>query len=575
MRYTHKRIYKYKNNIKKKFLVLISCFIFSICSINAFGAQRMAKSVNPNFQLEKTATPTGKDGEYEISLKVKKGNVKISKPVDIVMILDTSGSMKHSLKSLKESVNSFIENISSEVGNVRISLVSFSTRAKILSEFINVNSLNGYTNGYDINESAVNKLENDVNSIRSSGLTNAQEAFQLAGKQFLKAREGSSKYELFFTDGLPNVGLVKSDDDDDEDEYNSNQYEYKKIGYKKGIEQAEQAYYDLVKPYVKNLPSDCIFDDSRYCSLKTYSIGLLSNIDNDDDDTAREFLKYVQNSGFYEADEDDSLTGIYGEIAQNIIMDNSLGNNVQVTDEVTKPFSIVKNAYGAGITSKVTLGGKEIQINNNMQSISGNNISWNLGNLNNGELIIKFKIKTVDPYYGGKNIDTNVNATFDCIDPITKQKVSLVFNKPKVNIPYTKGSIKIIKEVNGDNSNTIQSNDKFKVNITGFNNSKYSVSLNKNKQEILEFYLKGKDTDISDNTDVSIPYLEAGKYNVKELIPMNYKLEGIYINGKEVNSGDFVLDNNNNNITIKIVNKYSNNGYFYDKSEKNNKFILK
>ena len=61
---------------------------------------------------------------------------------------------------------------------------------------------------------------------------------------------------------------------------------------------------------------------------------------------------------------------------------------------------------------------------------------------------------------------------------------------------------------------------------------------------------------------------------------MNYEIEGIYVGNTKVNKNmikdnKFTIDNTNNNITIKVVNKYVNDKYFYDKAEEENVLELK
>ena len=74
-------------------------------------------------------------------------------------------------------------------------------------------------------------------------------------------------------------------------------------------------------------------------------------------------------------------------------------------------------------------------------------------------------------------------------------------------------------------------------------------------------------------------YINVGTYNVEEILPMNYELEGIYVynsnTGSYEKTNKFTIDKKNKNIKIKVKNKYVNDKYFYDKEEKENIFELK
>ena len=105
-----------------------------------------------------------------------------------------------------------------------------------------------------------------------------------------------------------------------------------------------------------------------------------------------------------------------------------------------------------------------------------------------------------------------------------------------------------------------------------------------NSEETLNFYLKGENTDISINTDTSLNYLTVGQYKIEELLPMNYQQVDVYVEtgGKIVKFEDwenynketktFMIDKDNNNITIIVKNTLVNKGYWFDKTDVENKF---
>ncbi|UXZ08771.1 VWA domain-containing protein [Clostridium perfringens] len=89
------------------------------------------KETNSKVNLLKTATDLG-NGEYEISLKMKGNKRSIVKPVDIIMVIDKSGSMKAEMPVLKSSVGNFLDNIQNSFGDdAKVSVITFSGNENI------------------------------------------------------------------------------------------------------------------------------------------------------------------------------------------------------------------------------------------------------------------------------------------------------------------------------------------------------------------------------------------------------------------------------------------------------------
>lgn len=289
-------------------------------------------------------------------------------------------------------------------------------------------------------------------------------------------------------------------------------------------------------------------------------------------------------------------------------------NKAKVKDIVSDEFTIMKNQYD--IDGKQNTNGKITSVVRNLATdelislpknqpiINNNNISWDIGQIPKEGISIKFRIKVKDDYFGGSNIDTNKEAHLQYIDADNK-KEDMLFPKPNVDLGYKKGSITIIKELatrsksDSDKwetvpNNKVNPNDKFSISIVG--DEKYTVDLTGNSKQSLEFYLKGKDTDISNNKDISLNYFTEGLYSVEELVPMNYKKVEVYINqtpndsspswvkfsdyvkdksniaSKKAKDGKLFIGKNNPNISIKVINTLVNDDYFQDKSNVINKF---
>ncbi|EOU2127016.1 hypothetical protein ACV3RL_11915, partial [Clostridium perfringens] len=206
-------------------------------------------------------------------------------------------------------------------------------------------------------------------------------------------------------------------------------------------------------------------------------------------------------------------------------------------------------------------------------TVNGNKILWYLGDLGVEGRVIRFKIKLKDKYYGigDDKINTNVEATMEYTTPDSGENKVIVFPKPEVSVPYKKGKITIEKEVISTDGLVIPQDDNFNISLNGINNiGDYSVNIKKGESTELNFFLKYENSNVSQGNLEKKEFLNIGEYNIKEIIPMNYELEGIYVNGKKVTDEKFMLDNANSDIKIKIVNNYVNNKYFYDKGEERN-----
>jgi pilin isopeptide linkage protein len=171
----------------------------------------------------KTLTPNN-DGTYNLSINVKGSSTSSSSqevtPVDIVLVLDVSGSMDESMtgttkmNALKSAVNSFLdstaaqnEKISDDNSKIHVSLVKFAgTQTNAVGD--NMYREGGYWYNYSQIVSDFTKdmsgLKTSVSNLRAAGATSADYGMSLAQSQLNKARSGAQKYVIFFTDGEPN-----------------------------------------------------------------------------------------------------------------------------------------------------------------------------------------------------------------------------------------------------------------------------------------------------------------------------------------------------------------------------------
>ena len=148
----------------------------------------------------------------------------VPKPLDIVMVLDASGSMDDPMSSsdrtkridaLKTAANSFIEKVAEENAKIsdeskqhQVAIVKFAgDKTNKVGNDMYGNK--GYTYNYSqvmkeptlCKDDGVSSLKSTVNSIKPAGATRADYGMDLA--ESISDREDAKKVVLFFTDGSP------------------------------------------------------------------------------------------------------------------------------------------------------------------------------------------------------------------------------------------------------------------------------------------------------------------------------------------------------------------------------------
>ena len=496
-----------------------------------------------------------------------------AKNADIVMVIDKSGSMNDKLDKIKEGARNFANNILSNTkdSDVKIAIVTYD----YYGYYGGYNGQGSYLNlGFSSSKDDIDKA---INAITAGGGTNTQAGIRRAAETLRGAREDAKKYVLFFTDGLPTQSY--NDDDTINGDGTAVSKEY--------INAAKDEYNKHFTSWNKTSSNNNQID------AKFYSVGVFTKASDTEKKQAVNFLKTIQNvidpdkfGEKYYTENLDVVNSIFTDISNEIAADinNTVATNVTINDIVTDYFNIVDKSW------KVTdLKGNVINI---QPEVTGNNITFKIGDIkvnageSKGGVIVTFNAKLKDAYFGGDNIDTNVSADITYNDG-QKQE----FNIPNVNIPSKKGTIKIKKEIvekellrgwNKVSDDEVNKDDKFSISVVG--NEKYTVNLVGNSEETLNFYLKGENTDISINTDTSLNYLTVGQYKIEELLPMNYQQVDVYVEteGKTVKlenwenynkqTKTFTIDKDNNNITIIVRNTLVNKGYWFDKTDVENKF---
>lgn len=174
---------------------------------------------------EKTVT-ANEDGTYTVALNVTgaksagTGEIVTNQPLDIVLVLDVSGSMDGPLSggtkidALKTAVNGFIDATADENATItdrsqrnRIALVKFAgdVSSSVGDDFYRKDGYSyNYTQIVSNLTDEVSGLTDTVDGLRAAGATSADYAFDRAEEALDQARSDAKKVVIFFTDGEPN-----------------------------------------------------------------------------------------------------------------------------------------------------------------------------------------------------------------------------------------------------------------------------------------------------------------------------------------------------------------------------------
>ncbi|HBI6973898.1 vWA domain-containing protein [Clostridium perfringens] len=610
-------------NIRKIFCVflIISLFI-SVPVLNASGIEN--KGFDDQFKdigneskgricdydgteiLKEVSQEPDKDGNYEITLTVKGKPKKVTKPVDILLIMDASNSMYYNMDELKASMNSLVDKVIDNIPNSRIAVVAFGTYSE---EVFSFNDKNNFTSKEEYKKA----IKKSYNNIEGMGNTNIESSWRLADEIFkneLNNNSNSKKDVIFFSDGYPNESmnmLLESKYLEGGREYYEQYKKYLeqiyKIKIKKDSDYEKILMDELNNGNYKSIDEWALYEYEKfynnYPDTNIFSVALIDNIPYEDKNSAKELLSKMQNSGYFTIDSrfsqgkqknnSKSLKEIYDKIANNIILDKEMAKGLKITDVVSKDFEIVKNGAYDGKNSKI------VNLSDNSvidlkENIEEDKISWDRGeNIidSTDGIQFKFKIKPKDQYWGtGENkVYTNDIATISYKKPKEKNKIITgIFNKPNLSVPYKLGKIKVTKKFFDENGKEIKVDDKktYTVCIDGGDLGKYYLKVDGNgNAKVLDFYMRDENTDISNNTDTKKGYLKVTEssenkriYKVSEIDTMDSETKSIFVNGSKKDSFELNMQNNNIDIVINSSIKYEK--YFYDNKEKINDFgILK
>lgn len=492
-----------KNNYKKKFnflKVLLVFFMSITLSLTSLPQKTKAADLQPgeikaNSEAEILDLDIYEE-RYKINLKIDSKNLNISGATgnDIILVVDTSGSMANSnkLTAAKKAANSFVDSLLYEGNSNRIALVQLNERGIISSNFSNDKD----------------SLKSTINNLTANGETNMEDALT-ACKKLLdnysrkddpSTNKSYGKHVVFISDGVPTRCSIANSFKPEDITVNHKKHIFSlkpgavPTGYSKG----HYVYCEDTKikttitctcpicgkemtDYVTYTTDGSVETinafDSIYETLpgtSFYTIGL----DLKEGDVGDIVLNKMQTNGYVniKTSGDDSQLSSLEDLLKDIANDinTTAGSNAVTTDILDSNFSLVDNSLVAssGIVSFDS---------------NTNSITWNIGTLKeNSELTLSYEITLNKDAYRPKLYTPN-NAKLNYIKP-DGTSGTMIF--PSITVPcngYTTYKISYLEEGTNKELHPTSTFDdisvgtsidlsKYVINIEGYSFSSYSTN---------------------------------------------------------------------------------------------------
>lgn len=368
-------------------LCLLSMFIFPLTALGAEGNADSGSTVSTGpasgelvwpdpgaIRLNKTAEPTGKFGEWKITLTAEGKNFISKSSADVVLVIDKSESMQgDSIGKAKESAKRFVDNLLQDGADTRIAVVSF-------------NQIAVQDSGFKGNADK-HQLKEAIEQLSAKGGTNIQAGLKVA-RELLGSSHAENKIIVLLSDGYPNYSFKGTSATDAS--WPEDRYQFALTGFDYGITLgASKSFkyidYGCVDQICKNdsyeIDGFKVQDNGiatlseanfvKQAGYDLYAIGL--NIIGNRD--AEYVLNHIQNKGYYSAGTED-LSRIFRELAGTLI---HAAEDAVVTDPMGEMFEL--KMQGASFSDK--------DFKASQGAVTWNadteTLTWNIGKIIEGE----------------------------------------------------------------------------------------------------------------------------------------------------------------------------------------------
>ncbi|MFD1268350.1 S-layer homology domain-containing protein [Paenibacillus motobuensis] len=373
-----------------------------------------------SIRLNKTATPTGNFGEWQVTLTVEGKQLKTS--TDIVLVIDKSGSMNDGkrLANAKEAAKSFADSLLTSDSGVRLAAVSFNNAASDPPVY-------GFADA-----SKKDDFKKAIDKISATGGTNIQAGIK-AADDLLKNSQADKKYIVLLSDGEPTYSYkgtaAKSYNDWPNNKYNFTITDFdftslKGTGNSFSLSSYNIGTYKVTDNGLPTISHAKLLHDK---GIGIYSIGLeVGNNSN-----AVYVLNNSQNRGYYSANSDE-LKKVFAEISSDI---KFAAKDAVVTDPMGEKFNLQPGA----------LEGKDYEASQGevVWNPATETFQWNVGTVSEDKPATLTYVVVIDPTSNPVSdtlYPTNGETTIDYTNVYGQTHVVKEFTVPEVKI----GQVKIL-----------------------------------------------------------------------------------------------------------------------------------
>ncbi|WP_426349768.1 VWA domain-containing protein [Alloiococcus sp. CFN-8] len=383
--------------------------------------------VNEEFTVKYTFTPSS----------IPKDSINVQNTKDIVLVIDTSGSMKENinqtsienphttttrLQALKDAAINFINKFKDD-RNTNISIVTYDYRAEIKKELVNSNTNNS-------------TLTTIINSLQYNGGTNIGDGIRKA-LSIMKDSTAAKKYIILMTDGEPTNYSYYIE------------YVFLIIPIRRYYENIDtlDKRVNAIGNSRKGLEySERMAQKIKDRSLKNYLIGFSNGVNSNN------LNKIAGKSGgvYKEALNADALNSIYNEIADEIKAD-------YVTEDIRVNLNIPSNLSYIGSLNNV-------EINGNKYTFKIPNIKYTLNSSTRQYEAQTFDISlSFKPSKSGSYIFSGTNWNFTYKD-LKKSTITKPMPMLNINVTAPNMSFELTRNIKDNTTREVGINKSFIMN---------------------------------------------------------------------------------------------------------------
>ncbi len=354
----------------------------------ALSGQVQLSSYEDTIQVYKTAERTQGCRAYKVTLTIT-GTPPPAKPVDVILVIDRSGSMGSGTGSpmsyAKEAAKEFAEQVLEANQENRVAVVSFAgpTTSQVRGSQSDARTDLGFS-------SNLAQVNGALDGLTANGGTNTQAGFIQARNVMTQGKRAeANKAIVFMTDGVATFS-------------NGNRF-------------------ITNEPIQHNVHTRAAYDAGISChalGYQVFTVNLLSQVPEKCLWVARDTMQQAQNAGYYETFSAPDLSGIYGQISQLL---NYSGKNAVVTDKIpTEEFEFMSFQ-------------DPDQDWASYDEATGT-ITWDAGTIGT-QASLSYVIRAKAGYQGAAGVATNEYATLTYTDVNDLPDQTKTFPVPTVDVP--------------------------------------------------------------------------------------------------------------------------------------------